>query len=422
MLQLRPRAPRPRPSGRSSTEFLERFPGTVELTIAAMIIAVGVGIPLGYLAARRRGRLAGPRCRSVGSLIGVAIPVFFLALPAQVRLRGEAAAGSRPRGRQDPTIDATHITNFFVLDGLLTREWDAAWDALWHLVLPGDRAGHASRWRSSSGSPGPRVLDVLNEDYVRTAEAKGLTDRDDPPPARAAQRAAAGGHHDRPAAGGLLSGAVLTETVFAFSGIGAVRRRRDQPARLSRAAGLHPVHRGGVRAGQPARRPLLRRHRPEGEGAMTTSDDRQEARRRSTGSPSWPPGTTSGASASGRRRSAGCAATRSRSSARSILVLFVLVAIFGAAPRRRTTRDDQIVHRRGLTARHHPRARRPSTGSASTTSGRDVFTRMIVRRPADPAGRRRRHPDRPGRRRADRRRRRCRGRLGGRSAAGSTPS
>ena len=79
-----------------------------------------------------------------------------------------------PSGRQDPPLDATRITNFFVLDGLITREWDASCDAVWHLILPAIALGTiplAIIVRITRAA----VLDVLNEDYVRTAEAKGLT-------------------------------------------------------------------------------------------------------------------------------------------------------------------------------------------------------------------------------------------------------
>lgn len=200
------------------TEFLERFPGTVELTITAMIIAIGVGIPLGYLAARRRGRL--PDHASVaGSLIGICIPVFFLAYVLKA-IFAENLGWFPASGRQDPTIGATRITNFFVLDGLMTREWDAAADAIWHLILPGLALASiplAIIVRMTRAS----VLEVLGEDYVRTAEAKGLTER-------VVRRRHILRNAMLPIAttiglltGSLLSGAVLTETVFAFNGIGA---------------------------------------------------------------------------------------------------------------------------------------------------------------------------------------------------------
>jgi peptide/nickel transport system permease protein len=204
-----------------ATEFLERFPGTVELTLFAMVFAIGLGIPLGYLAARRHGTWI-DSTSVIGSLLGVAVPVFFLAY--LLRLVFAVELGLLPgSGRQDVRIDATHITNFYVLDGLLTREWDAAWDAVVHLVLPGVALGTiplAIIVRITRAS----VLDVVNEDYVRTANAKGL--------ATATVRRR---HVIRNAllpvsttiglqTGLLLSGAVLTETVFAFGGVGSALR------------------------------------------------------------------------------------------------------------------------------------------------------------------------------------------------------
>jgi peptide/nickel transport system permease protein len=201
-----------------TTEFLERFPGTVELTVTAMIIAIGIGIPLGYLAARRRGSFLDSASVG-GSLIGICVPVFFLAYVLKA-VFSENLHLFPSSGRQDPTLGATRITNFFVLDGLMTREWDAALDALWHLILPGIALASiplAIIVRITRAS----VLEVLSEDYVRTAQSKGLT-----------ERTIRGRHILRNAmlpivtvigllTGGLLSGAVLTETVFAFSGIGA---------------------------------------------------------------------------------------------------------------------------------------------------------------------------------------------------------
>jgi peptide/nickel transport system permease protein len=201
-----------------TTEFLERFPGTVELTVFAMIFAIGVGIPLGYLAARKHGSWM-DSASVIGSLIGVAIPVFFLAY--LLRVVFAVNLGWLPgSGRQDVRIEATRITNFYVLDGLLTREWDAAWDAVLHLILPAIALGTiplAIIVRITRAS----VLDVVNEDYVRTANAKGL--------ARDTVRRR---HILRNAllpvsttigllTGLLLSGAVLTETVFAFGGVGS---------------------------------------------------------------------------------------------------------------------------------------------------------------------------------------------------------
>lgn len=206
-------------TGRSvTTEFTTRFPGTIELTMFSIVFAIVIGIPLGYLAARRHGGFL-DSTSVVASLLGVTIPVFFLAY--LLRFGFSVELGWLPgSGRQNVRIDATHPTGFFVLDGLLTREFDAAWDALQHLVLPGIALGTiplAIIVRITRAS----VLDVINEDYVRTAEAKGLA-------AATVRRRHILRNAMLPVAttiglqtGLLLSGAVLTETVFAFGGVGS---------------------------------------------------------------------------------------------------------------------------------------------------------------------------------------------------------
>jgi peptide/nickel transport system permease protein len=198
-------------------EFTLRYPATVELALAAMLIAVVVGIPLGYFAARRRGSWLDVTAVS-GSLVGICIPVFFLAFILKQIFAVEL--GWLPSfGRQTTGLDATEVTGFRVLDGLLTREWDASWDALEHLVLPGVALASiplAVIVRMTRAS----VLEVLGEDYVRTAESKGL-----------GQNVVRTRHVMRNAllpiittigllTGSLLSGAVLTESVFEFGGIG----------------------------------------------------------------------------------------------------------------------------------------------------------------------------------------------------------
>lgn len=202
-------------------EFLTRFPATLELSLVALVFAVGIGVPLGYVAARHRGRLL-DHSSVVLSLLGVTVPVFFLAFILKWLLAIQVPLFPAD-GRQDPRIDATHHTNFFVLDGLLTGEWDAAWNALLHLVLPGVALGTiplAIIVRITRAS----VLEVQSADYVRTARAKGLT------------RGLIRGRYILRNAmlpvvttiglqtGLLISGAVLTETVFAFNGIGRFLR------------------------------------------------------------------------------------------------------------------------------------------------------------------------------------------------------
>ncbi|MDO5682422.1 MAG: ABC transporter permease [Propionibacteriaceae bacterium] len=204
--------------------FIDRFPATIELALAALLFAIVVGIPLGYFAAKRAGGMLD--LVAVGSsLLGVVIPVFVLAYLLKVVFAigvpgFEFLAVLPSSGRQDVRLDATHITNLYVLDGLLTREWDAAWDALKHLMLPALALGSiplAAITRMTRAS----VLEVLGEDYVRTATAKGLA------------KALITRRHVLKNAmlpvtttiglltGQLLSGAVLTESVFAFNGIGS---------------------------------------------------------------------------------------------------------------------------------------------------------------------------------------------------------
>ena len=198
-------------------EFATRFPGTVELAVVALIFAIGLGIPLGYLAARHYGSFV-DHGSVVLSLLGITIPVFFLAFILKYLFAIQWPI-LPPDGRQDPRMDATHVTDFYVLDGILTGEWDAAWDAFQHLILPGIALGTiplAIIVRITRAS----VLEVQNADYVRTARAKGLLEK-------TIRNRFILRNAMLPVVttiglqvGLLISGAVLTETVFAFNGIG----------------------------------------------------------------------------------------------------------------------------------------------------------------------------------------------------------
>jgi peptide/nickel transport system permease protein len=205
-------------SRRPVTEEIERrFPATVELALAAMIFAIALGVPLGFVAAKRHGS-AVDHASLGASLIGISIPVFFLAI--LLKYVFAVKLGWLPTiGRQDVLISAEHPTGFYVLDGILTLNFEAAWDAFLHLILPAIALGSiplAIVARITRAS----VLDVQNEDYVRTARAKGL-----------APRIVDSRHVFRNAMlpvvtiiglqiGLLLSGAILTETVFAIPGMG----------------------------------------------------------------------------------------------------------------------------------------------------------------------------------------------------------
>jgi peptide/nickel transport system permease protein len=201
-----------------TTEIGQRFPATIELAVGAMLFAVGLGIPLGFFAAKRYGGIF-DNLSLIGSLIGISIPIFFLAIILKY-LFSVKWHWLPSVGRQDLLLSPDHPTNFYVLDGLITRDWTALWDAVKHLILPAIALGSiplAVITRITRAA----VLDVQNEDYVRTARAKGL-----------APRTVDGRHVLRNAllpvstiiglqTGLLLSGAVLTETVFAFPGMGS---------------------------------------------------------------------------------------------------------------------------------------------------------------------------------------------------------
>jgi peptide/nickel transport system permease protein len=201
-----------------TTEIEQRFPATVELSLAALIFAVGIGIPLGFFAAKWHGSLF-DHLSLFASLIGISIPIFFLAVILKyvfaVRL------GWLPSiGQISVLSNLKHPTNFYALDAIIAGNWGALWDVIKHLILPGIALGSiplAIVTRITRAA----VLDVQNEDYVRTAQAKGLS------PLIVDRR-----HVLRNAllpistiiglqTGLLLSGAVLTETVFAFPGIGS---------------------------------------------------------------------------------------------------------------------------------------------------------------------------------------------------------
>ncbi|MDX6517404.1 MAG: peptide/nickel transport system permease protein [Gaiellaceae bacterium] len=205
---------------RVTTEIRTRFPATVELALAAILFSTLVGIPLGFFAAKRYGGFF-DHASLFFSLIGISIPIFFLAIILKyifaVRLAWLPSVG-----RVDvlKSFDLKHPTGFYTLDAVLTRDWSTLADVLKHLILPAVALGSiplAIVARITRAA----VLDVQNEDYVRTARAKGLS------PFIVDER-----HIFRNAllpvttiiglqVGLLLSGAVLTETVFAYPGMGS---------------------------------------------------------------------------------------------------------------------------------------------------------------------------------------------------------
>jgi peptide/nickel transport system permease protein len=213
-----------------ASEIRERFPATMELATAAMLFSIVLGIPLGFFAAKRHGGVF-DQTSLVVSLLGISIPIFVLAILLKYAFAIHWHLLPSV-GRIDIRSDVRHPTNFYILDALITHDWHTLWDVLKHLVLPSIALGSiplAVIMRITRAA----VLDVQNEDYVRTARAKGL------PP-----HTVDGRHVLRNAllpvstiiglqTGLLLSGAVLTETVFAYPGMGSWLRdaifNRDYP-------------------------------------------------------------------------------------------------------------------------------------------------------------------------------------------------
>ncbi len=194
------------------------FPATFELSLTALVFSVIIGIPAGVLSATARNRLPDIIVRIV-SLIGGSVPIFWLGLILIGFFYGRL--GWLPGGaRIDRFIPApTTITGLFTLDSLLTGNAKAFWSSLQHLVLPGLALGYFStaiiaRMMRSS------MLEVLGQWYVLAARAKGL--RETQVIWRHAVRNAL-----IPTVttigvsfGSLLSGAVLTETIFSWPGLG----------------------------------------------------------------------------------------------------------------------------------------------------------------------------------------------------------
>ncbi len=194
------------------------FPATVELAVAAMVFAVGLGVPLGVISAVRHNGWPDHLARVV-SLIGVSLPVFWLGLIALQIFYAKLGLFPGP-GRLDTRLTAPPtVTGLYTVDSLLAGELNVFVNALAHLALPGMVLGSyamgiiARMTRSS-------LLSVLSVDYIRTARSKGLS-----------ERAVVLAHALRNALiptltvvglafGSLLAGAVLTETIFAWPGIG----------------------------------------------------------------------------------------------------------------------------------------------------------------------------------------------------------
>lgn len=200
-------------------DILAYFPATLELVVTALTMSILLGVPLGIASAVWRNGLIDQIARTFAA-VGISTPAFWLGLLLLVLFYGQLGwfpGGGRLGSGMEPP---SSLSGMYVLDGLLHGDWAVVKSALWHLVLPAACLGFvhvgviARQIRSA-------MLDQLSEDYIRTARAAGLTKA----------RVILG--HALPNAaipsvtvlglafGDLLYGAVLTETIFAWPGMGA---------------------------------------------------------------------------------------------------------------------------------------------------------------------------------------------------------
>ncbi len=219
-----------------TTELFVAFAATVELTVISMIIAVVVGILAGTVAAVKQYSIF-DNVSMVGALVGVSMPIFWLGLimiyVLAYKLRLFPASG-----RISVNFDIPRITHFLLIDTLLAGDFKAFKDVLWHLLMPSvalatiPMAIIARMTRSS-------MLEVMRQDYIRTGRAKGLS-----------ERVIIFKHAIKNAflpiitviglqVGLLLGGAVMTETVFSYPGLG-------RKLYLSIMARDYPMVQGGI--------------------------------------------------------------------------------------------------------------------------------------------------------------------------------
>ena len=200
-----------------ATELRLFIPATMELAIAAMTIAIVIGVPLGVFAAYKHNSLADLGA-TFGSLIGVSMPIFWLAL-IMLWVFALKLGWFPTGGRIDRAVDLNTITNFYIIDSIITLNFPALLSTFHHLTLPAIAlatipTAFITRITRSA------MLDVLGENYVRTARAKGLE-----------EKSVVSRHALKNAMlpvitviglqlGILMTGAILTETIFAWPGMG----------------------------------------------------------------------------------------------------------------------------------------------------------------------------------------------------------
>jgi peptide/nickel transport system permease protein len=201
------------------TDIRRAFPATIELATLGTLIGSLLGVPLGVLAAVRRGSLIDQVVRIIG-LVGYSVPIFWLGLLALLLFYAKLQWVAFP-GRLDVVFEYTFtpITGFYLLDSALQGQWDVFRDAFRHIILPASLLGYFSLAYISRMTRS-FMLNELAQEYIVAARAKGLS-----------ETRVIWGHALRNAAvpmvtvialsyAGLLEGSVLTETVFSWPGIG----------------------------------------------------------------------------------------------------------------------------------------------------------------------------------------------------------
>jgi peptide/nickel transport system permease protein len=201
------------------TDIRRVFPATIELATLGTLIGAALGIPLGVLAAVRRGSIADQVVRVIG-LIGYSVPIFWLGLLALLVFYARLGWTAGP-GRIDIVYEYTFtpITGFYLLDAVIQRDWAAFGDIFAHIILPASLLGYFSLAYISRMTRS-FMLNELQQEYIVAARAKGLS-----------ETRIIWGHALRNAAvplvtvialsyAGLLEGSVLTETVFSWPGLG----------------------------------------------------------------------------------------------------------------------------------------------------------------------------------------------------------
>lgn len=198
-------------------ELLERLPATIELALFSVLIASVVGIALGVICAVKQNSFIDRLCQ-VGGLVGISLPRFWLGLMLIIAFAVNLKI-LPVSGRFDFMAQPKNITGFMILDSIITGDWKALGSTLRYLMLPGcsiavSSVGTIMRYTRST------MLETIRQDYIRTARAKGLR-----------ERTVVVRHALKNALipivtvigmelGGLFGGSVLTETIFAWPGVG----------------------------------------------------------------------------------------------------------------------------------------------------------------------------------------------------------